>query len=412
MTRHLSPSTQPISRAILDIRTTDAAMDRQEDDIELVNYNGSRNEYNQPSTTRPNTFPDGSDIYNEQDPRTVFRRLKSIHIFMITISGILGIGLYVRSGEILRLGGPIAVLCSFAILGLIAWAVMQCIAEMLCIWPVPGALIEFIRAFVDDELGIAVGVAYWFTYCITLSALITATAVEARLFNPQLATEVVVLFIIIPGILFAINSLGVALYGFVEVIGGALKILFFVVIFVLMIAINLGISLKEPIGSSNFGDATTKTDKAVAQNWGSAFFMALSIAAFQFIGVEIPAATALEARMSSRSQTDGHNQESGTVFLDRGTATQALKFSATKLPIIAGLVYFVSGLLLDWFERTFNHSFQFGFCDRCRTNQCKWSWRTDNSILDVHGLDSGEHSALRLIEDTVQSDTKFISGTA
>jgi amino acid transporter len=80
---------------------------------------------------------------------------------MITISGILGVGLYVRSGEVLRLGGPAAVLSSFAVLGFIAWAVMQCIAEMLCIWPVPGALVEFVSAFVDDELGLVVGVAYW-----------------------------------------------------------------------------------------------------------------------------------------------------------------------------------------------------------------------------------------------------------
>jgi amino acid transporter len=84
------------------------------------------------------------------------------HFQAITISGVLGIGLYVQGGMILRLGGPLAVLLSFALLGLLAWAVMQCIAEMLCIWPISGALAVYVSEFVDVELGIAVGVAYWY----------------------------------------------------------------------------------------------------------------------------------------------------------------------------------------------------------------------------------------------------------
>jgi amino acid transporter len=80
---------------------------------------------------------------------------------MITISGVLGIGLYVRGGMILRLAGPLAVLLSFALVGLLTWGVMQCIAEMLCIWPISGALSNYVTEFVDTELGIAVGVAYW-----------------------------------------------------------------------------------------------------------------------------------------------------------------------------------------------------------------------------------------------------------
>lgn len=80
---------------------------------------------------------------------------------MITISGTLGVGLYVRGGTILRLGGPIAVVLSFALLGALAWGVMQCIAEMLCIWPISGALNVYVTEFVDVELGTVVGVAYW-----------------------------------------------------------------------------------------------------------------------------------------------------------------------------------------------------------------------------------------------------------
>ena len=80
---------------------------------------------------------------------------------MNTINGVLGVGLYGRGGTIPRIGGPIAVPLSFALLGALAWGVMQCIAEMLCIWPISGALHIYVTEFVDPELGTVVGVAYW-----------------------------------------------------------------------------------------------------------------------------------------------------------------------------------------------------------------------------------------------------------
>ena len=86
---------------------------------------------------------------------------KYLLLQMITISATLGIGFYVRSGTILRTAGPLAVFLSFTILTFLAWGVMQGITEMLSIWPVPGALMEFVRYFVDEDLALTVGAAYW-----------------------------------------------------------------------------------------------------------------------------------------------------------------------------------------------------------------------------------------------------------
>lgn len=79
----------------------------------------------------------------------------------ITINCTLGVGLYWRGGQILELGGPLAVILAYLIPGFLAWSVMQCITELMCIWPIPGALSVYVGEFVDPELGIATGIAYW-----------------------------------------------------------------------------------------------------------------------------------------------------------------------------------------------------------------------------------------------------------
>jgi amino acid transporter len=89
---------------------------------------------------------------------------------MITVNGTLGIGLYWRGGQILELAGPLAAVLAFFLVGLLCWAVMQCITEMICIWPIPGALSVFVSEFVDAELGIAVGIAYWYVFGLGLGS--------------------------------------------------------------------------------------------------------------------------------------------------------------------------------------------------------------------------------------------------
>ncbi|KAL4742686.1 hypothetical protein BDV11DRAFT_167080 [Aspergillus similis] len=65
--------------------------------------------------------------------RTVKRKLRGIHIFMITVNGTLGTGLYWRGGQILELAGPLAAVLSFLLIGLLSWAVMQFIVIALIV---------------------------------------------------------------------------------------------------------------------------------------------------------------------------------------------------------------------------------------------------------------------------------------
>ena len=77
------------------------------------------------------------------------------------ISGTIGLGLFTDSGEILRLAGPCGGLLAFFLVSLLVISIMAGIAEMIHHWPISAALVEFVRSFIDDDLAIILGIAYW-----------------------------------------------------------------------------------------------------------------------------------------------------------------------------------------------------------------------------------------------------------
>ncbi|KAF6822269.1 hypothetical protein CPLU01_12129 [Colletotrichum plurivorum] len=238
---------------------------------------------------------------------------------MITINGTFGTGLYLRSGQILELGGPVAVLISFILLGFLSWAVMQCITEMLCIWPVPGALLLFVRKFVDKELGIAVGVAYWFCYSVIFAATIAAAATTLDYWTADIPGFTVgVVYVVLPLALVAINMLKIEIFGWFEVVTGAIKIGFLLIIMVCLIAVygKNGVSDES---KKSWDEKLFEHDTDAASKWAEAFFMCLSIAAYAYVGVEIIAVS----------------------------TGNAVKFAAGFAPVAIAFAYISSGLLVS-----------------------------------------------------------------
>lgn len=80
----------------------------------------------------------------------------------IAFSGAIGIGLFSTSGQIIALGGPVGALLAFFIASLIIFSVMRSLAEMVSVRPVKEAIMDYPNVFVDEALGFAVGLLYWY----------------------------------------------------------------------------------------------------------------------------------------------------------------------------------------------------------------------------------------------------------
>ncbi|KAL3961014.1 hypothetical protein ACCO45_006131 [Purpureocillium lilacinum] len=267
---------------------------------------------------------------------------------MIAVNATLGTGLYWRGGQILELGGPLSVLLSFLLPGMLAWAVMQCITELLCIWPIPGAMQLYVSEFVDVELGIAVGVAYWFTYSVSFSALVATSAAEIHYWiNGNKAFDGGVVYFLIPLILICVNSLRVDIYGWFEVVSSSIKLFFLLVIICTMVAINVGAgnSTNEPHGT---------------KYWLKPTDMSLSISTFAYVGVEVVAASALEARWPKNER---HNTDMSDRSADHLLIGQTVKFSAVYIPVLATIAYILAGVLASFNIRR----------DDCRLPRLSWA---------------------------------------
>ncbi len=89
------------------------------------------------------------------------KKLRSRHVTMITLGGIIGASLFVGSGNVVRSVGPAAVI-SYMIGGLLVFLAMRMLGEMAASRPTVGSFMEYARVGLGDWAAYLVGWLYWY----------------------------------------------------------------------------------------------------------------------------------------------------------------------------------------------------------------------------------------------------------
>lgn len=89
------------------------------------------------------------------------KKLRSRHITMITLGGIIGASLFVGSGNVVRAVGPAAVV-SYLIGGLLVFLAMRMLGELAAARPAIGSFMEYARVGLGEGAGYLVGWLYWY----------------------------------------------------------------------------------------------------------------------------------------------------------------------------------------------------------------------------------------------------------
>lgn len=73
----------------------------------------------------------------------------------------IGVTIFYSDGNALEVAGPSGALLAFTVVGIVAICVMECVSELIQMFPTPNAIVEFVRIFVDEDLAWVIGIGYW-----------------------------------------------------------------------------------------------------------------------------------------------------------------------------------------------------------------------------------------------------------
>ena len=103
------------------------------------------------------------------------RTLRPRHMFMITIGGIIGAGLFVSSSAAIAVTGP-AVVLTYLLTGILLLMVMRMLGEMAVSHPEVRSFTEFARLGLGNWAGFSVGWLYWFFWVVVIPIEVIAAA--------------------------------------------------------------------------------------------------------------------------------------------------------------------------------------------------------------------------------------------
>ncbi|QRW12299.1 amino acid permease [Ceratobasidium sp. AG-Ba] len=236
--------------------------------------------------------------------RKLQRQLKNRHIAMISIGGVIGTGLFLGTAGALRNGGPIGLLLGYAIMGSICYAVMISLGEMIAYLPIPGGHIKLAERFVDPAFSFTMGWNYWYNWTIILPAELAAAAVLINYWMKERINDALWISICLI-VVVVINMLGAGVYGECEFIFASIKVITITGLIILGIVLDLGGGPNhDRLGFrywKNPGPFVQFAGIAGSKGQFLGWWSVMTQAAFSFIGTEIVAIAAGEAKNPRRN---------------------------------------------------------------------------------------------------------------
>lgn len=90
----------------------------------------------------------------DQGGNQLKRTMKSRHLFMISLGGVIGTGLFLSTGYTLSQAGTGGTIAAYLIGGLMMYLVMQCLGELSVAMPVTGSFQTYATTFIEAVHGL------------------------------------------------------------------------------------------------------------------------------------------------------------------------------------------------------------------------------------------------------------------
>ncbi|MCO6520178.1 MAG: amino acid permease [Snodgrassella sp.] len=246
------------------------------------------------------------------------KKLSASQMSMIAIGGAIGTGLFLGSKFAIGFAGP-AVIISYALGGLIALALMGCLAEMTVQHPTSGSFGAYAEFYLHPMAGFLVRYSYWACIVLAVGTEVTAIAEYMKFWFPQVNSWIwIALF---SCSLIGVNAYSVKAFGSVEYWFSTIKIFAIMVFIVLAVSVLLSQGSISRIEHNLFNGG-------FAPHGFSGIWTGVIISIFSYLGIEMIAIAAGEAT----------NPEQAVKTAFKGTLARLLIFYLLALSLIVMLV--------------------------------------------------------------------------
>lgn len=216
------------------------------------------------------------------------RELSTNQITMIAMGCAIGTGLFLGSGLAISIAGP-SVLISYAVGAFIVLLLMGCLAEITVAYPTSGSFGTIAEKYISPLAGFLVRYSYWIANVLAIGVEVSAIAVYMKYWFPDVPGSVWIF--LFAALLIYVNATSVNTFGNFEYIFSMIKVSAIVIFILLGAYVVIGAEPASSIGVENYVNAGGFMPFGF---WG--LWVAIFISLFSFLGTEMIAVTAGEAK--------------------------------------------------------------------------------------------------------------------
>lgn len=124
----------------------------------------------------------GDRVHHQQ----LNRSMKSRHLLMLSLGGVIGTGLFLNVGYTINQAGPGGALIGYLFGGLILFMVMNCLGELAVYMPVTGSFQTYATRFISPSAGFSLGWMYFVGSAATAGVEFTAAGILMQHWFPDI----------------------------------------------------------------------------------------------------------------------------------------------------------------------------------------------------------------------------------
>ncbi|MBT2654718.1 amino acid permease [Bacillus sp. ISL-18] len=139
------------------------------------------------------------------------RSMKRRHLFMLSLGGVIGTGLFLNAGYTINQAGAGGALIGYIFGGIILYLVMVCLGELAVYMPVTGSFQTYASKFINPSAGFSLGWMYFIGSATTAGVEFTAAGIIMKRWFPDVSVWVwCAVFILLLFLLNALTTRGFA----------------------------------------------------------------------------------------------------------------------------------------------------------------------------------------------------------